>query len=182
MRTALTLQEKNYITIHAEHQNVIKLTAEGEQYAKNGLPERNLIRTVAALGGTADLQKAAKQAGIEPQFIQIALGWAIRKKWAIYTSDNNTIRISEPLLHQAFIPEGCDETLLKYLNDNKAQATLEDLSTRTKRSSRTTKKTQTPNHRTQNHTHTPNHPARQKSSSRKPKQHHKKSPNLHQNS
>jgi phenylalanyl-tRNA synthetase alpha chain len=127
MRNALTLQEKNFITIHAEHQNVIKLTPEGQQYAKNGLPERKLILTVTALGGSADLQKTAKQAGIEPQFIQIALGWAIRKKWAIYTSENNTIRIAEPLLHQAFIPEGCDETLLKYLNDKK-QATLEDLS------------------------------------------------------
>ncbi len=165
MRTALTLQEKNYITIHAEHQNVIKLTAEGEQYAKNGLPERNLIRTVAALGGTADLQTAAKQAGIEPQFIQIALGWAIRKKWAIYTSENNTIRIAEPLLHQAFIPEGCDETLLKYLND-KSTSSAGRSKPRTKRSSRTTKKTHTPNHRTQNHTHTPNHPTRQKSSRR----------------
>ena len=30
MRTGLTLQEKNLITIHAEYQNVIKLTAEGE--------------------------------------------------------------------------------------------------------------------------------------------------------
>ncbi len=139
MRTALTLQEKSYITIHAELQNVIKLTAEGEQYAKNGLPERNLIKTVAALGGTADLQKAAKQAGIEPQFIQIALGWAIRKKWAIYTSENNTIRIAEVLLHQAFIPEGCDETLLNYLC-TKAQATLDDLSSELKEAAEQLKK------------------------------------------
>ena len=127
MRTALTLQEKNCITIHAEYQSVIKLTAEGEQYAKNGLPERKLILTVTALGGSADLQKTAKQAGIKPQFVQIALGWAIRKKWAIYNSDDNTIRINKPLLHQAFIPEGCDEALLKYLNAKK-QAALEDLS------------------------------------------------------
>jgi len=139
MRNALTLQEKNYITIHAEHQNVIKPTAEGQQYAKNGLPERNLIRTVAALGGTADLQTTAKQAGIEPQFIQIALGWAIRKKWAIYTSENNTIRIAEPLLHQAFIPEGCDETLLNYLC-TKAQATLDDLSSELKEAAEQLKK------------------------------------------
>ena len=82
---------------------------------------------MAALGGAADLKKAAQQAGIEPQFVQIALGWAIRKKWALYTSSDNTIRIAEPLLHQAFIEEGCDETLLKYLND-KHQAALEDLS------------------------------------------------------
>jgi len=139
MRNALTLQEKNYITIHAEHQNVIKLTPEGQQYAKNGLPERKLILTVTALGGSADLQKAAKQTGIEPQFIQIALGWAIRKKWAIYTSENNTIRIAEPLLHQTFIPEGCDETLLKYLND-KGQAALEELSPELKEAAEQLKK------------------------------------------
>ena len=139
MRTGLTLQEKNLITIHAEYQNVIKLTAEGEAYAKNGLPERKLIHAVAQLGGAADLKKAAQQAGIEPQFVQIALGWAIRKKWALYTSSDNTIRISEPLLHQAFIAEGCDETLLKYLND-KHQAALEDLSPELKEAAEQLKK------------------------------------------
>ena len=129
MRTGLTLQEKNFVKIHAQYQSVIKLTAEGEAYAKNGLPERNLIRAVEALGGSADLQTAAKQAGLESQFVQIALGWAIRKKWAFYTSNDNTIRISEPLLHQALIEEGCDETLLKHLNDkHNHQLALEELS------------------------------------------------------
>src|SRR5450756_2501395 len=99
MRNALTLQEKNFISIRAKIQNNIKLTSEGETYAKDGLPERNLILATAQLGGTADLHKAAKQAGLEPEFVQIALGWVIRKKWAIYTSENNTIRITEPLLH-----------------------------------------------------------------------------------
>ena len=127
MRIGLTLQEKNLIAIHAEFQNVVKLTAEGELYAKNGLPERRLIHAVARSAESADLKAAAQQAGIEPQFVQIALGWAIRKKWALYTSSDNTIRVSEPLIHKAFIDEGCDETLLKYLND-KHQAALEDLS------------------------------------------------------
>ena len=127
MRTGLTLQEKNLITIHAEYQNVIKLTGEGEAYAKKGLPERKLIHAVAQLGGSADFKVAAQQAKIEPQFMQIALGWTIRKKWALYMSSDNTIRIVETLLHQAFIEEGCDETLLNYLND-KHQAALEDLS------------------------------------------------------
>jgi phenylalanyl-tRNA synthetase alpha chain len=126
MRTALTLQEKKLITIHAKHQNIIKLTAEGEAYAKKGLPERSLMRAVAALGGVADLKKAVKQAGIEPQFIQIALGWAIRKKWALYTSSDNTIRVAENLVHQAFIPEGSDEKLLAIV-DQRKQVTLEEL-------------------------------------------------------
>ena len=62
---------------------------------KNGLPERSLIQAVAALGGAADLKKAAEQAGIEPQFIQIALGWAIRKKWATYNSKDNMLAVRE---------------------------------------------------------------------------------------
>ena len=131
MRTGLTLQERSLITIRAKHQSTIKLTAEGEAYAKNGVPERRLMHAVAALGGAADLKKAARQAGIEAQFIQIALGWAIRKKWALYTSSDNTLRVSEPLLHQAYIPEGNDEVFLKQLNEED-QATLEELKTEQK--------------------------------------------------
>jgi phenylalanyl-tRNA synthetase alpha chain len=131
MRNALTLQEKNLIAIQAQCQNIIKLTAEGQQYAQNGLPERKLILTVAQLGGTANLGEAAKQAGLEPQFIQIALGWSIRKKWAFFNSQTNTIRITDALLHQTVIPEGCDETLLKYLCE-KQQSAQEDLSTELK--------------------------------------------------
>ena len=82
MRNALTLQEKNFVAIRAKIQNVIKLTPEGEQYAKTGLPERNLILATVELGGTSDLQAAAKKAKLAPEFIQIALGWTIRKKWA----------------------------------------------------------------------------------------------------
>ncbi len=63
-------------------------------------------------GGAADLKAAAEQAGIEQQFIQIALGWAIRKKWGLYTSSDNTLRVAENFVHQAFIPEGADEKLL----------------------------------------------------------------------
>ena len=127
MRTALTLQEKSYLTIHAKIQNIIKLTPEGEKYAKDGLPERKLVIATAQLGGTADLKKAAEQTGLEQQFVQIALGWVIRKKWATYTPQSNTLRITEALLHQTVIPEGCDETLLKHLYDKK-QEPQEDLS------------------------------------------------------
>src|SRR5271157_5583868 len=125
MRIGLALQEKSLVSIHAKHQNVIKLTAEGENYALNGLPERRLIRAVAAIGGTADLKAAAKQGGIESQFIQIALGWVIRKKWALYTSSNNSLRINESLVHQVFVPEGADEKLLAIVA-GKGQVALEE--------------------------------------------------------
>jgi phenylalanyl-tRNA synthetase alpha chain len=127
MRNALALQERNFIVIHAKIQNIIKLTPEGEKYAKSGLPERNLILSTAQLGGTADLKEAAERAGLKEQFVQIALGWIIRKKWAIYTPQSNTLHITESLLHQTIIPEGCDETLLKHLLKRKYES-KEDLS------------------------------------------------------
>lgn len=126
MRSALVLQEQKLAQVHAEHQNIIKLTAEGEQYAKNGLPERSLIKTVAGLGGNSDLPKAAQAAGLQQQFIQIALGWAIRKKWVLFTSESNTIKIAEPFQTQAAIPEGNDEKLLTYLRE-KSPTSIDEL-------------------------------------------------------
>jgi phenylalanyl-tRNA synthetase alpha chain len=127
MRSALTLQEKNLLTIQAATQNIIKPTAEGKTYAQSNLPERKLIQAVAELGGKADLKAAAEKAGLEQQFIQIAQGWVIRKKWAVYDSKTNTLTINEALVHQMSVPQGCDETLLKYLGE-KEQVAQDDLS------------------------------------------------------
>ncbi|MBT0160340.1 phenylalanine--tRNA ligase subunit alpha [Candidatus Bathyarchaeota archaeon A05DMB-2] len=126
MRAALTLKEKDLVKIYAEQQTQLRLTSEGEHHAKNGLPERRLIKAIAALGGAANLNQAAEKAGLEPQFKQIALGWAIRKKWAIYDSATNTVRIADPRLHQVVIPEENDEALLTFLSARQ-QTTLGDL-------------------------------------------------------
>ncbi len=128
MRNALTLQEKNLLNIQASTQNIVKLTSEGKTYAQNSLPERKLIRAVAELGGKADLKEAAAKAGLEQQFVQIAQGWVIRKKWAFYAAQTNTLSINDAMLHQVEVPVGCDETLLKYLAD-KEQTSIDDLST-----------------------------------------------------
>jgi phenylalanyl-tRNA synthetase alpha chain len=139
MRIALTLQEKNLIAVHAEQQDLIKLTNEGELHAKNGLPERRLIKTVAALGGSTDLNKAAEKASLEPQFTQIALSWALRKGWAVFESATNTIKIAEKPLHQAVVPEGNDEALLGFLCV-RPQTALKDLNAELQKAVETLKK------------------------------------------
>ncbi len=112
MRAALTLQEKNLAKIHAKLETVIRLNAEGKLHAENGLPERRLLNAVIALGGKAPLSKAAEKAGLEEQFVQIALGWVLHKKWATYDSKTST-------LHAQSAPEeDSDETLLKELCDS----------------------------------------------------------------
>ena len=127
MRTALTLQEKKLVTIHAEPQTIVKLAEEGEADAENGLPERRLVKALAASSGEAELDKAIAEAGLEPKFKQIALGWILRKNWAVYDSKTNTLAIADHLLHQVSVPEGDDEKLLRYLH-GKNQAPLTVLS------------------------------------------------------
>jgi phenylalanyl-tRNA synthetase alpha chain len=136
MRAALTLQEKDLVTIHAEMETVIKLTVEGETHAKHGLPERRLAKAVMTLGGKATLDEAAAKAGLEKQFIQIALGWTQRKKWLTYDSKTNT-------LSSAFEPaEDTDEQLLKRLTDEKEKLTIDKLTDKEKATVQTLKKRQ----------------------------------------
>jgi phenylalanyl-tRNA synthetase alpha chain len=118
MRNALTLQESNLLSIHAATRNMIKLTDEGKMCAVEGLPERKLVLAVIDMGGVADLKAAAEKANLQTQFIQIALGWFIRKKWASYSSKNNTLSILNEQLQSGVIVEGSDETLLKLLVDS----------------------------------------------------------------
>ncbi len=136
MRSALTLKEKALAGIHAQPQTIVKLTAEGKTYAQNGLPERRLLNVVVSLGGKAKIDEAAAKAGLLKQFVQIALGWTQRKKWATYDSKTNTLTAT-------MLPvEGDDEKLLKHLADCPEQTTLDSLSDNEKEVVQTLKKRQ----------------------------------------
>jgi phenylalanyl-tRNA synthetase alpha chain len=109
MRAALILQENSLVRVHAKLETRIRLTSEGEIHAQNGLPERRLINAVIALGGKVALKEAAKEAGLEQQFSQIALGWTQRKKWATFDSKTGLMQV-------VCAPnEGDDEKLLSNL-------------------------------------------------------------------
>lgn len=116
MRSALILQENGLAKIHAKPETKIKLTPEGALHAQNGLPERRIVNAVAALGGKATLQQASQNAGLDPQFSQIALGWTQRKKWASYDPKSGTLQVA------GSPPEGNDEKLLMQLRCSEATA------------------------------------------------------------
>jgi len=139
MRVALTLQEKKLVKIHAEPQVVVKLSAEGETHAENGLPERLLLKVLAAHGGEDELDKAATKAGLDTKFKKIALGWILKKNWAVYNTKTSTLRIVDSMLHQVAVPEGNDEKLLRYLH-GKNQAPLNVLNTAMQEAVQTLKK------------------------------------------
>jgi phenylalanyl-tRNA synthetase alpha chain len=103
------------------------------------LSERRIVKALAALNGESELDKAIAEAGLDSKFKQIALGWILRKNWAVYNSKTNTLRIADHLLHQVAVPEGDDEKLLRYLH-GKNQAPLNVLSAELQASVQTLKK------------------------------------------
>lgn len=120
MRAALTLQEKELVKVHEEKQAVMKLNDEGKTHAEKGLPERRLLNALTELGGKAGFEKTVEKAGLEKQFVQIALGWIQTKKWATLESKTSTLRLlGKP-------KEGDDEKLLRFLSE-KEQATVAQL-------------------------------------------------------
>src|SRR4030042_4709127 len=120
MRSVLTLQEKGLIQSNEKRQTLARLTDEGEEYAKSGLPEMRLMATLQKLGGKAALGEVIGRSGLSGQFVPIALGWVQRKKWAVLDSKTKILQMSEKL------KEENDEKLLKLLDQNR-QVVVEDL-------------------------------------------------------
>ncbi|MEM2953156.1 MAG: phenylalanine--tRNA ligase subunit alpha [Candidatus Bathyarchaeia archaeon] len=109
MRAALTLSTENLVSLHAQKYTIVSLTAEGENYAKVGVPERRLTRSLMRLGGEAEVGEAAREAELEAELVPIALGWLKKKDWGV-------IRGQKCLLTtKAEPPLGNDEKLLSLI-------------------------------------------------------------------
>lgn len=124
MRAALILQENNLVRIHGKILTVIKLTEEGKIHARNGLPERRLVNAIIAQGGKTILQSATREAHLDKQFEQIALGWIQRKKWASFDPKTSTLSV------KVAPNEGDDERLLTILcteEENTAEKISQEL-------------------------------------------------------
>ena len=120
MRAALALKEKELLKIHEEETISLELNEEGKLHARMGLPERRLTNALQELGGRATCEETFQEAGLQKQFMPIALGWAQRKKWVLLNSTDNTLEVlGRPA-------EESDEKLLKLLGE-KSKTLLEEL-------------------------------------------------------
>lgn len=120
MRAALALETKNLIRVRERRLTKISLNEEGREYAREGLPERRVIKAVIGMGGEAPINVALEAAGVQSSMAPIVLGWLARKGWAIIDSKSQRIRVlGEP-------EEGDDERLLRILRDS-GEVAIEDL-------------------------------------------------------
>ncbi|MFX1369185.1 MAG: phenylalanine--tRNA ligase subunit alpha [Promethearchaeota archaeon] len=87
-----SLSQRELVDIEAKEIASYSLTEEGKEYAKNGLPEVRLFRSVMELGGTAELDDAISKSGIPKEAKGIAMSWVRRNGWIGISKENeNTI-------------------------------------------------------------------------------------------
>ena len=123
-RALTTLEEKQLVRVREAEQIILKLTDEGLEYTKQGLPERRVVQAVVELGGEATMDQASRHANIPPPIASLALGWIKVAKWCEVTSQLQTV-----VLRTTGIPDKTDtETLLELLSA-KPETSLEELPT-----------------------------------------------------
>src|SRR3990170_2263084 len=71
MRAALTLAEKQLVTIHEQEKNIIELSEEGKLYAQKDLPERCLINALIELGREAPVENVIEKAQLDKKFLSL---------------------------------------------------------------------------------------------------------------
>ncbi len=70
------------------------LTEEGNEYARQGLPENRLFIALLELGGTAPFDAAVAKSEISPEVKGIAMNWAKRNGWVTISKESGTTILS----------------------------------------------------------------------------------------
>ncbi len=86
MSAAGMLSSKDIITVNKKSNDKISLSDEGKHYAKEGLPELKILKTLQELSKGKNkeypMNQIADKAGIDKKQTNIAIGWLMRNKWA----------------------------------------------------------------------------------------------------
>jgi len=112
MQAAFMLAEKGFASVSEKILERYSLTKEGEEYTKNGLPERQIIDSLEVPTSLEELKSC-----FSPQMVGIATGWLVKKGWA---KVENGVMVPSGKVHA-----GKDEEALKAFT-GKAR-TLEEL-------------------------------------------------------
>ncbi len=121
-RALATLEDKQFVRITESDLTILRLTEEGIEYAKSGIPERRIIQAVLELGGEATLDEAAKRANIPGPLASVALGWIKRSNWGEVTT-----QLEKIVLKAAGIPDKTNIERTLELMASKPELPLDEL-------------------------------------------------------
>lgn len=123
-RALTALGEKQLVSVKESEYVLLRLTDEGLEYAKSGLPERRLVQAVLELGGEATVDEAAKHAKIPEQMSSVALGWIKISKWCEVST-----QLQRVVLKASEIPDKSNVEKALELISSKTEYPMPDLPT-----------------------------------------------------
>jgi phenylalanyl-tRNA synthetase alpha chain len=135
MRAALTLSERGLTEMREKKFLKAAILPEGQEYVRDGLPERRMLAALASCGsGTID--EIAARASLNEEQKNIALTWIKRRGWAEFLKqeDRTLLAITEKG-GSALSQKNPDETLLELLNTRECE--VDELPDETKEHLRT---------------------------------------------
>ncbi|MDI6819691.1 MAG: phenylalanine--tRNA ligase subunit alpha [Candidatus Hodarchaeaceae archaeon] len=115
MRAALNLEQRGLVRIKERRRSMAAITEEGRMYAKDGLPERRMLRALVELA-PCTAEDAADRAGLPEEQLQISLGWLSRKGWAVFIKQAGRAMLAPTRAGEEALKEKrSDERLLEVL-------------------------------------------------------------------
>ncbi len=92
MSAAGSLESKGLIKVNKKVDEVISLSSVGKLYAEEGLPERRMLKVLGEKEALP-MGELTKKAKLDKSESKIAIGWLMRKRWAVI--DQGTVKITE---------------------------------------------------------------------------------------
>ena len=120
MSAAGILESRGLIKVQKDVKNLVSLTDDGKTYAQKGLPERKLLISLGH-NKSIPMKDISKKSGLNSSEVKIAIGWLVRKKWAVI--NRGVVEIT-PEGFESLNTDSDDEEVLKKLFD--AQKILMD--------------------------------------------------------
>lgn len=85
------LKAKGMVQTDIEKTTIICLDSEGKKAAKEGLPERKLVKFISSKGGKIILSELKKAYSNTPQEFSVAFGNSRKRGWILVSSENNNV-------------------------------------------------------------------------------------------
>ncbi len=118
MRSALNLEENEFLEIKEETREEISITEEGRDYLENSLPEKRLIEFLSK-EGPSPIDVVSENLDIPQDKIGICIGWGKRKGWInIQEEDSGKVLSITDAGKEALDGEEREKIFLKKFEEN----------------------------------------------------------------
>jgi phenylalanyl-tRNA synthetase alpha chain len=93
---AVQLRDQGFVAIEEEPYRELAIRPDGRRFAREGFPERQVLRALIAAGGSLSMAEAAAKSGLEAKEVGGSLRWLTGRGWVRKDGSNLHALVAEP--------------------------------------------------------------------------------------